>query len=68
MPLFRSIDIAIDTIKIMTHSIENISFNEKNIILNPDIYATEQANKLALEKNISFREAYKMVAKKIDEK
>ncbi len=67
MPLFRSIDITLDSIKIMSHSITNISFKKEKIKLSDDMYTTEQANKLSLEKEIPFRDAYNIIAKKINE-
>ena len=67
MPLFRSIDITLDSIKIMSHSITNISFKKEKIKLSDDMYTTEQANKLSLEKEIPFRDAYYIIAKKINE-
>ena len=63
-PLFRSIDLSIDSVDIMAHLLKGLSFIPENIILDKGIYATEEAYKLVQKENIPFRDAYKKIAKK----
>ena len=63
-PLFRSIDLSIDSVDIMAYLLKGLSFIPENIILDKDIYATEEAYKLVQKENIPFRDAYKKIAKK----
>lgn len=63
-PLFRSIDLSIDSVDIMAHLLDGLSFISENIILDKGIYATEEAYKLVQKEDIPFREAYKKIAKK----
>jgi len=62
-PLFRSIDLAGDTLEIMAHALKGVSFRAENITLSDDLFAAERANKLVVEEGIPFREAYQRVAK-----
>jgi len=63
-PLFRSIDLSIDSVDIMAYLLKGLSFIPENIILDKDIYATEEAYKLVQKENIPFRDAYKKIALK----
>ena len=63
-PLFRSIDLSIDSVDIMAYLLEGLSFIPENIILDKGIYATEEAYKLVQKEDIPFRDAYKKIAKK----
>ena len=45
-PLFRSIDLSIDSVDIMAYLLEGLSFIPENIVLDKGIYATEEAYKL----------------------
>ncbi len=61
-PLFRSIDLAEDTLAIMAHALSGIKFRPENIDLGDELYAAERANELVVEEGIPFREAYQRIA------
>jgi argininosuccinate lyase len=63
-PLFRSIDLAIDSVDIMAYLLDGLSFLPENITLDPGSYATEEAYKLVTENGLPFRDAYRQVAEK----
>ncbi len=60
-PLFRAIDLAGDSARIMAHVIRELKFLPENIRLDDSIHAAERANALVLKEGISFREAYQRV-------
>lgn len=62
-PLFRAIDLADDTLAIMKPMLDGVSFRQENIRLDPGLYAAEQANRLVVEKGMTFRDAYREVGK-----
>jgi argininosuccinate lyase len=61
VPLFRGIDVALQTLDVMVAALPGVSFRPENIRLDPSIYAAEQANRIAVEEGIPFREAYRRV-------
>ena len=63
-PVFRAIDLTIDSVEIMAFLMSKIRFLPENIKLGPDIFATEEAYKLVNSEGISFRDAYRQVAKR----
>jgi argininosuccinate lyase len=63
LPLFRSIDLAVDSVDIMAFLLEGLEFRPDRIRLDDSIYATAEAYRLVREEGIPFREAYKQVAK-----
>ena len=63
-PLFRSIDLAIDSVDIMAYLLEGLNFLPQNIKLDEGIFATAEAYRLVREKGIPFRDAYRQVAKR----
>jgi len=63
-PLFRSIDLAIDSVDIMAYVLKGLKFQPKNISLDDGIYATAEAYRLVREDGIPFRDAYRQVAKR----
>ncbi|MCP5093172.1 MAG: argininosuccinate lyase [Gammaproteobacteria bacterium] len=63
-PLFRGIDLAVDSVDIMAYLLDGLSFLPENITLDPGSYATEEAYKRVTEDGIPFRDAYRQVAKK----
>ena len=63
-PLFRSIDLAIDSVDIMAYLLEGVTFLPDNIELGDGLFATAEAYRLVREKGIPFREAYQQVAKR----
>jgi argininosuccinate lyase len=65
-PLFRAIDVTAESCAVMRHLIEGIEFRPENIKLNAGIYAAGRANRLVLEEGISFREAYRRVARELE--
>ncbi len=62
-PLFRSIDLAVDSVDIMAYLLEGMEFQPDNIELDEGIFATAEAYRLVREDGIPFREAYRKVAK-----
>ena len=63
-PLFRSIDLATDSVDIMAFLLEGVTFLPDNIQLDEGIFATAEAYRLVREQDIPFREAYRQVAKR----
>ncbi|MBT8091168.1 MAG: argininosuccinate lyase [Gammaproteobacteria bacterium] len=63
-PLFRSIDLAIDSVDIMAYLLEGLEFLPQNIKLDEGIFATAEAYRLVREEGIPFRDAYRQVAKR----
>jgi len=63
-PLFRSIDLAVDSVDIMAYALEGLEFLPQNIRLDEGIFATAEAYRLVTEEGIPFREAYREVAKR----
>jgi argininosuccinate lyase len=61
-PLFRGIDLAIESVDIMAHILDGLSFIAENITLDPGIYAAEEANRLVRDEGLPFREAYRRIA------
>jgi argininosuccinate lyase len=64
-PLFRGIDLALETLAILPPAIEALQFRREAIRLDPAIHAAEEANRLAVSEGIPFREAYQRVAAKL---
>jgi argininosuccinate lyase len=62
-PLFRGIDVALATLAIVPSAIAAMKFRAERIRLDASIHAAEEANRLVLAEGISFREAYRRVAK-----
>jgi argininosuccinate lyase len=63
-PVFRAIDLTIESVEIMALLMSKIVFRPENIKLGRDIYATEEAYKLVTSDGVPFREAYGQVAKR----
>ena len=66
-PLFRVVDLAEDTLAIMSHALGGIAFRPENIRLDPELTAAQRANQLAIREGIPFRDAYRAVARTLDE-
>ena len=64
-PLFRGIDIALQTLDILPSAIDAMRFKPERIQLDPAIHAAEQANRIVVAEGIPFREAYRRVAAKL---
>ena len=63
-PVFRAIDLAIDSVDIMAYLLEGLEFRPDNIELDEGIFATAEAYRLVTEEGLPFREAYRKVAEK----
>ena len=63
-PLFRGIDLAVESVDIMAFVLDGVTFNADNISLDDGIFATEEAYGLVREEGLSFRAAYQQVAKR----
>jgi argininosuccinate lyase len=64
-PLFRSIDLALQTLDLLPAALEAMRFRPDRIRLDPAIHAAEEANRLVVSEGIPFREAYRRIAAKL---
>jgi argininosuccinate lyase len=64
-PLFRAIDLALETLALLPSAIGALKFRPESIRLDPAIHAAEEANRLVVSEGIPFREAYRRVARKL---
>lgn len=64
-PLFRAVDLALDSCAIMAHLLGGVRFLPDNIRLDPGIHAAARANQLVQEEGLSFRDAYRRVAQEL---
>jgi argininosuccinate lyase len=62
-PLFRGIDLAIESVDIMAYVLRGVTFQPENIKLHDGIFATAEAYRLVQEEGVPFRDAYRRVAK-----
>jgi argininosuccinate lyase len=60
-PLFRGIDVALETLAIVPAAIAALKFHPERIHLDATIHAAEEANRLVMNEGIPFREAYRRV-------
>jgi len=65
VPLFRSIDLCLDTLGILPAALAGIRFRPEKIRLDPSIHAAAQANALVVNEGISFREAYRRIGERL---
>ena len=63
-PLFRGIDLAVESVDIMAFVLDGVTFDADNISLDDGIFATEEAYRLVREEGLPFRAAYQQVAKR----
>jgi argininosuccinate lyase len=63
-PLFRSIDLATESVDIMAYVLEGLEFLPDNIRLDDSIHATAEAYRLVREQGMPFRDAYRQIAKR----
>lgn len=63
-PLFRSIDLATESIDIMAYLLEGLEFLPDNIHLDDGIFATAEAYRLVRDEGMPFRDAYRQVARR----
>ena len=66
-PLFRGIDLCIDSVDIMAHLLSGLEFVPANVSIDPGSYAAEEAYKLVTEEGIPFRDAYRQVARRLQD-
>lgn len=64
-PVFRAIDLTIESVDIMAYLISTVRFLPENITLGDELFATEEAYVLVQSEGIPFREAYRRVAEKL---
>jgi argininosuccinate lyase len=67
-PLFRSIDVCLDTLAILPAALEGVRFREDRIKLDPSTHAAAQANELVVKEGIPFRDAYRRVGEELKKK
>lgn len=63
-PLFRAIDLCLDTLGILAPAIAQVRFRAERIRLDPSIQAAAEANALVVTEGIPFREAYRRIGEK----
>ncbi|MCI0518144.1 MAG: argininosuccinate lyase [Woeseiaceae bacterium] len=63
-PVFRAIDLVIESLDIMAYVLDTLTFLPENIVLDDSLYAAEEAFRLATSERIPFREAYRRIAGK----
>lgn len=63
-PVFRAVDLTIESVDIMAYLLEGVKFLPDNIELDEGIFATAEAYRLVREEGIPFRDAYRQVAKR----
>jgi argininosuccinate lyase len=64
-PLFRSVDLCLDTLAILAAALAGVRFRADRIRLDPSIHAAEQAYELVVKEGVSFREAYRRIGAKL---
>ena len=64
-PLFRAIDVCLDTLAILAAALPGVKFRPERIALDPAIHAAEAANALVVKEGISFRDAYRRIAERL---
>jgi argininosuccinate lyase len=64
-PVFRAIDLTIESVDIMAYLLSTVRFLPENIQMGDELYATEEAYELVRTEGIPFREAYRRVAEKL---
>jgi argininosuccinate lyase len=68
IPLFRGIDLCLDTLAILPSALAGVKFRRERIRLDPSIHAAAEANELVVKEGIPFREAYRRVGEKLKAK
>jgi argininosuccinate lyase len=64
-PLFRSIDLCLDTLAILPPALAGVKFRTDCIRLDPSIHAAAEANELVVKEGLPFRDAYRRIAQKL---
>ena len=65
-PLFRGIDLALDTTAVLAATLGDVRF--RTVQLDANLFAAERAYRMVLEEKIPFREAYRRVAAELEKK
>jgi argininosuccinate lyase len=65
VPLFRGIDLCLDTLAILPSALGGIRFRKERIRLDPSIHAAAEANEMVVREGIPFREAYRRIGEKL---
>ncbi len=63
-PLFRAIDLAVESVDIMAYLLDGVRFVPDKIDLDEGIFATAEAYRLVVDEGIPFRDAYRRVAER----
>jgi argininosuccinate lyase len=63
-PVFRALDLVVDSSDIMAYVIDTLKFRPENIVLDDSLNAAEEAYRLVRSEGLPFRDAYRQVAKK----
>lgn len=63
-PVFRTIDLSIESVDIMSHLLSGLEFNAADMRLGDELNAAEEANNLVTREGIPFREAYRRIAER----
>jgi argininosuccinate lyase len=64
-PLFRGIDLCLDTLAILPPALAGVRFRTDRIRLDPSIHAAGEANQLVVKEGLPFRDAYRRIAQKL---
>jgi argininosuccinate lyase len=68
IPLFRGIDLCLDTLAILAPALDGVQFRPEKIRLDPSINAAAEANELVVKEGIPFREAYRRIGERLKKK
>lgn len=68
VPLFRGIDLCLDTLAILPDALAGVRFRKERIRLDPSIHAAAEANEMVVKEGIPFREAYRRIGEKLRKK
>ena len=68
VPLFRGIDLCLDTLAILPAALAGVRFRKDRIRLDPSIHAAAEANEMVVKEGIPFREAYRRVGERLKRK
>jgi argininosuccinate lyase len=60
-PLFRSLDVCLESLDVMAAALPQLRFRPERIRLDPGIHAAAEANALVAQQGIPFREAYRLI-------
>jgi argininosuccinate lyase len=61
-PVFRAIDLTIESVDIMAYLVSTVRFRPENITMDSSLNAAEEAYRLVVAEGIPFRDAYRRVA------